>query len=29
MIFGLLMQALFGFALSGAYNKYVPFHSLG
>jgi len=29
MIFGLCMQAIFGFALSGAYNKLVPNHIAG
>jgi hypothetical protein len=29
MIFGLCMQAIFGFALSGAYNKLVPGHIAG
>ena len=29
MIFGLLMQAIFGFALSGAYNQLVPNHIAG
>lgn len=29
MIFGLLMQAIFGFALSGAYDRLVPDHIAG
>ena len=29
MIFGLCMQAIFGFALSGAYQKLVPNHIAG
>lgn len=29
MIFGLLMQAIFGFALSGAYNQLIPDHVAG